>query len=159
MIPREQWEWYGIASHLIVGHDCQFHLATVVGDFLISTVGEYMPDEGVREIHAEVRGVKLAGRGDARQTDFFRKFGWVEIGAGRKYETMVFPLGSEVCREKDCMCGYRLVSDWSELDVDGYNIRGEAHRGHMRMCQAWAEKQTERKKGGKHDRRGTARRT
>ena len=139
MIPREEWEWFGIAGHLIVGSDCQFHLTTRVGSALVSTVGEYLPDEGSREIAARSKGITLEGRGDMRRADFMKKVGWLEIGLDRTYETMVFPLGDEVCQTKDCNCGMPVVTDWTELDMEGYNSRGDAQRGHYVMCERWAQ--------------------
>lgn len=138
VISRAEWIWFGSAAHLIVGEDCRFHLATVIGPWLVSTVGEWLPDETSREIHADVRGVTLEGRGDDRRADFKRKFGYVEIGAGRKYETMVFRVTGEVCTAEECECGLPVVGDWSELDSDGYNKRGDAQRGHYTMCEKWA---------------------
>lgn len=40
-VSREEWEWFGTAAHLIVGQDCRFHMATIIGPWLISTVGEW----------------------------------------------------------------------------------------------------------------------
>lgn len=48
------WEWYGHPAHFICGDKCRFHLATKVGKYLVSTVGELWPERRVREIHAEV---------------------------------------------------------------------------------------------------------
>lgn len=138
--PRDEWEWFGSAGHLIVGEDCRFHLCTKVGPWLVSTVGEWLPDEISREIHAEVRGVTLKGRGDARRADFMRKFGYLEIGSGRKYETMVFRLTDERCTADDCQCGMPLVADWCGIDSAGYNVRGDAQRGHYAMCETWAQR-------------------
>lgn len=138
MIPREEWEWFGSAAHLIVGADCRFHLATYVGPWLVSTVGEWLPDSDSWHIYAESRGVEIEGRGDARRADFLNKVGFVEIGAGRTYETMVFRAGDERCSRKDCDCGMRVVAEWTELDADGYNVRGDAQRGHYAMCEKWA---------------------
>lgn len=138
MSERAEWEWFGSAAHLIVGQDCRFHLATVVGPWLVSTVGEYLPDEGSREILARSRGIVLEGRGDARRADYMRKIGYEQIGAGRTYETMVFPVSGNRCTAEDCACEMPVVSDWSELDSDGYNVRGDAHRGHYAMCEKWA---------------------
>lgn len=136
--PREDWEWYGHAGHLIVGQDCRFHLCTVVGPWVVSTVGEWLPGEGAREIMANTRGIVLEGRGDERERSFLNQVGFVEVGYGRKYETMVFPAG-ERCEEPDCGCGMRRPSDWSERDADGYNDAGSATRGHYAMCEKWAE--------------------
>lgn len=137
-IPVEEWKWFGYAAHLIVGSHCRFHLATVIGKHLVSTVGEWVPDESSREITANVKGVQLEGRGDARLADWLRKCGFEQIGAGRTYETMVFPITDEVCTEPECNCGGPTMADWSELDSNGYNNRGEATKGHMEMCLKWA---------------------
>lgn len=137
---RQEWEWFGTPGHLIVAQDCRFHLATIVGSHLVSTVGEWLPDESSREIMAKSRGHVLAGRGDARRADFLSKVGWIEIGSGRLYETMVFPVGDDRCTVADCDCGMPKVTDFGELDSDGYNLRGDATRGHYAMCERWARK-------------------
>jgi hypothetical protein len=137
--PRSTWEWYGSAGHLIVASECRFHLATKVGPWLVSTVGEWVPDSASWHIFAESRGVELEGQGDARRADFLNKVGFMEIGFGRKYETMVFRLGDERCTAPECDCGMPVVIDWSELDSDGYNVRGDAQRGHYEMCEKWAK--------------------
>ncbi len=136
---RAEWEWFGSAGHLIVSQDCRFHLCTKVGPWLISTVGEWLPDSGSWHIYAETRGIEIEGRGDARRADFLNKVGYIEIGAGRKYETMVFPLTEDRCTTEDCACFMPVVREWSELDTDGYNLRGDAHQGHLAMCEKWAQ--------------------
>jgi hypothetical protein len=68
MIKQEEWEWYGLPGHFIAANRCQFHLATKVGDVLVSTVGDYYP-----------RG------SDKRET----------IGCDRFFETMVFHFDGE----------------------------------------------------------------
>ncbi len=115
MIPESEWEWFGSAAHLIVGNDCRFHLATVIGDHLVSTVGEYLPNSAAREFQ--------------------------EIGFGRKYETMVFRVTDDRCTADDCACGLPVVADWSGLDMDGYNVRGDAQRGHYAMCRKYAARE------------------
>lgn len=142
MVERSEWKWFGHAAHLIVGSDCRFHLATAInGEYLVSTVGEYVPGSQVREVLAETRGIKLEGRGDAREADYMDKIGFEDIGAGRKYETLVFRF-SRVCDELECGCGAPLPDDWSELDANGYNDAGSATRGHYEMCERWAQKGT-----------------
>lgn len=146
-VPKSEWKWLGYPAHLIVGRDCRFHLATVVGAHLVSTVGEYLPDAPVREISAESRGIELEGRGDARLADYMEKVGYETVGAGRLYETMVFAVTDEVCTDPDCNCGGPVVADWSELDAAGYNLRGDATRGHLEMCKKWANTE----KGTSHE--------
>jgi hypothetical protein len=73
------------AAHLCVGADCRFYMATCVGHYIVSTIGEYIPDAPVREMLAECRGIKLEGQGDARFYDWLQKCGYEEVGPGRKY--------------------------------------------------------------------------
>jgi hypothetical protein len=70
MTPPKKWVWYGYAGHLIVGSRCRYHLATRVGNYFISTVGDYFPER------------------DRRET----------IGGGPEdfFETMVFPVDGEL---------------------------------------------------------------
>lgn len=62
------------AAHYICGYRCQFKLATKVGKYLISTVGEMARHDNRREFE--------------------------EIGADRKYETYVF--NSKKSEQKCC---------------------------------------------------------
>ena len=132
-MERSEWTWMPHAAHLIVGNDCRFHLATEVGGHIVSTVGEYLPDEGSREIHAQFKGITLHGRGDDRRADFIRKCGYVEIGLDRTYETMVFP-----SRPDDSGCCPFRPNSYSELDFEGYGNAPDAFNGHLAMCEKWA---------------------
>lgn len=140
-IPADKWKWFGNAGHLIVGHDCRFHMCTLIGDVLVSTVGQYLPDSNIRDMLAESRGKPIVGRGDARRADYMRKFGYDEIGAGRTFETMVFAIipGTE-CAVEDCKCGIPTICG-NELEMEGYNTAGEAAAGHMRLCEVVASRQ------------------
>jgi hypothetical protein len=134
-------KWFGHAAHFICGPWCRFHLATQVGDYLISTVGEYWPEREVREIHAEHydadwwrenRHLK-GGHYDAA---YMKRFGFMEIGYQRTYETMVFRAGLP-CTIESCACGLPGISG-SELDFAAYNKAGDAAAGHMLMVEKWA---------------------
>lgn len=137
-IPQSEWKWFGHAGHLIVSQWCRFHLCTLIGRYLVSTVGEYVPDETVREIHCEVRGIALVGRGDARLADYMKKVGFQEIGFGRTYETMVFNTTGEFCQRPECGCGLPAIVP-TELEGAGYSNPGDATRGHYAACEKWAE--------------------
>ena len=134
--PPSEWEWFGCPAHLIVSNDCRFHLATLVGKYIVSTVGEWLPDSEVREIFAETKGITLQGRGDDRRADYMKRVGYKEIGLDRLYETMVFEAGDR-CAAPECNCGVPNISG-SEVDFDAYNLAGDATRGHMAMCKKWA---------------------
>lgn len=137
-IPAEQWKWYGEAAHPIVGQYCQFHMATLIGKHMVSTVGKYWPDRAVREIFARTRDKEIVGRGDDWDNDYREKMpnrGWETIGCDRLYETMVFAVTGKEC---PCGCGLPQI-DGSELDFAAYNDPKEATMGHMAMCAKWAE--------------------
>lgn len=135
-IPSSDWKWYGKSGHFICGEDCRFHLCTLVGEFLVSTVGEYLPDSSVRDILASSRGTPLEGKGDNRRADWMRKFGYEDIGYDCKYETMVFRAGP-ACK---CGCEQPTLASGHDLDFTAYNKAGDAARGHYAMCEKWAAK-------------------
>jgi hypothetical protein len=128
------WVWMPHPAHLIVSRDCRFHLATNVGKYIVSTVGEYLPDGPIRELLAESRGIRIEGRGDARLADYMKKIGFEELGANRLYETMVFKSAPS---QEDC-CPFELVS--GEVDSGGYTTAGEAYLGHMGLCRKWSKR-------------------
>ncbi|MFQ5503352.1 MAG: hypothetical protein ACE5F1_00985 [Planctomycetota bacterium] len=144
-IPEVEWEWFGRAGHLCVGNFCRFHLATKVGNIWISTVGAYFPEEGVREILANIRGWELEGKGDTRRASWCKQHphgGYEEIGAGSEdepalYETMAFNISGGVCK---CGCGMPEF-DPCEIDLVRYSDQQDARAGHLAMCRAFADNQ------------------
>lgn len=142
---KADWVWMAHAGHLIVGQDCRFHLTTYVGDFIVSTVGEYWPDSQVRRIHAGVHDPEwynhnLNRRGDDFDRAYAHRFGYEPIGAGPDslYETMVF----EAARDENDCCPWVMASP-RNLDGDRYGDAESAARGHMRLCEEWATKTKE----------------
>jgi hypothetical protein len=135
MGSRDKWIWMPHPAHFICGSQCKFHLATYVGKYIVSTVGEYLPDYEVREIFAKCRGVMLEGRGDERTNDYMRKIGFEDIGVNRKYETMVFKAKKNLDKHYKC-CPWQL-SDFSCLEMEGYNDPGKASEGHYKLCEKW----------------------
>ncbi len=95
-----------------------------------------MPDEAVREIHCEVRGIVLEGRGDARLADYMQKVGFQEVGFARLYETMVFHAGKP-CEATGCACGLPELA--GHLETHGYNTSAGAVDGHMDLCSRYAK--------------------
>lgn len=147
-VPKEKWLWMPHAGHLIVGNDCRFHLNTKVGKYIVSTVGEYNPDQVVKRIHAEIHNKQwyLANahlKGDYFDVAYQKEFGYDEIGAGRKYETMVFK-ARKAALKKDFdpkwNCCPWVQDSGSNIDFDGYNTATDAYQGHLAMCRKWARK-------------------
>lgn len=144
MIPKTDWKWFGHAGHFICAQWCRFHLCTQVGAYLISTIGEYVPDDGVREILASQRKIILQGRGDARLADYMSKIGFERLGAGPHcYETLVFRAGKP-CNRKECGCGLPFPSDYSEIAGSRWLTPKEAREGHNKFCQQFARKKQEK---------------
>lgn len=135
--------WFGHAAHFICGQWCRFHLATQVGPWLVSTVGELWPERGTREIHAQVHDPAWMAanghlKGDNFDAAYMKHFGYDTIGCDRKYETMVF-LAGKPCKSRGCGCGLPAISG-SELDFAGYNTAKAATEGHRKMVAKWRRK-------------------
>jgi hypothetical protein len=106
-----------------------------VGHYLVSTLGEYVPDEQVREILANCRNLHLEGVGDARLYDWLNKAGYEEIGMDRVYESMVFPAGKP-CHARGCGCGLPEILH-PDVDFAGYLTPAAATLGHYALCEKW----------------------
>ncbi len=102
---------FGHPGHFIDASRCQFHLCSLVGTKLVSTVGDYRPLGGERR----------------------------EIGLDRFYETMVFHVipGTE-CVAVGCECGLPQI-DGRELDMVPYNDAKSATVGHFAMIEKLLE--------------------
>jgi hypothetical protein len=120
MIAKDQWEWFGYPGHLIVAPWCQFRLCTKVGDYLISTVGDWRPP---------LQGERTAPR--------------KTIGAGDDsfFETYVFKAGKR-CTESDCGCNMPSLEDACEIDGERTATAGAATEAHMRYCLKYSQANT-----------------
>ena len=132
---KKNWKWFGRAGHCLIGRYCRFHLCTQVGDFLVSTIGEYMPPDGMIEVINTVEKLNLQGKGDERERDFLTKHGYEDLSPGKKFETMVF-LAGEICKEEDCGMPH-VVSGVPCLESRRYNTAKEASAGHLEICETW----------------------
>ena len=125
MVPKSDWEWFGIAGHFICGRWCRFHLTTVVGEYLVSTVGEYVHPRHSLSEQKDAEWLEVNWPGE-------------DIGLNRKYETMVFKAGKR-CTSPNCGCGLPEI-DGSELAMEGYNRPDKAAEGHLRLCEEFSTK-------------------
>lgn len=133
-MKKQNWVWMPHAGHLCVSNWCRFHLNTYVGGYIVSTVGEYVPDAPIREIYNESRKLGIEGIGDARLASFIKKNGFEELGFGRTYETMVF----KAVKDKHACCPFSQSG--SDLDMEGYKDADSAYKGHLKMCAKWSKK-------------------
>ena len=84
MVPASKWRWDGHAGHFIASDHCRFRLHTRIGDYRISTVGDWYPDGSTED---EPRAI--GGGGRTHETYVFRVTGegagevetWSEIDA------------------------------------------------------------------------------
>ena len=112
-IPMSEWEWFGYPGHLVVAYSCRFKLCTKVGDFLVSTVGDY--------------------RSPGTETVM------TTLGAGRDsfFETYVFRAGAR-CQSPTCGCGQPELEDACEIEGIRTATAKAAQDAHMAMCQKYA---------------------
>jgi hypothetical protein len=96
-------EYFGYPGHFICADRCKFHVHTHVNGFCVSTVGMYY-----------VRAL------DMKPT---------EVGHGRLFETMVFPLGPD-----------GEPSSYSEMECAAYNDAAAADAGHEKMVRKYERK-------------------
>lgn len=143
-ITRDKWIWMPHPAHYICARDCKFFLATKIGDYIISTIGEYWPDSQIRKIHAEIHDPKWweenkHEKGDSFDYKYAKHFGFDDIGAGRKYETMVFKAipSSEKGPTHCKACPFQIESG-DNCDGDGYNDPKEAFEGHYKLCEKYS---------------------
>lgn len=117
MIEHSKWKWFGNAGHLCVSERCRFHIATEIGETLVSTVGEYCPKGLLTPDKTECETLGLS----IPPTQLF-------------YETMVFKVAGH------CACGCGLPETaGNELDSQRYETAAEANEGHFEMCEKWAK--------------------
>lgn len=109
MIPESEWLWSGYAEHFIGAADCRFSMATAIGEYVVSTVGEYFP---------------TSHKGDDPRP----------IGAERTYETFVFKAGP-TCGK----CPFPHIADATEIEAEPANDAAAAHANHMTMCRKYAK--------------------
>lgn len=113
MIPASEWQWFGQPGHFILSDYCHHHLCTRIGDYLVSTVGDFRPNSP-----------------DSPQR---------EIGVGRLYETYVFNVKDALlCDETACGCVMPVKFERREIDSLSASNNGEADANHAKMCAKYA---------------------
>lgn len=131
MIKEKDWIWFGNAAHFICGRWCRFHLATQIGKYLVSTVGEFVhPRHSGASEHTENIWLTRNPLGE-------------DIGYGRKFETFVF-LAGEPCNSSDCRCGLPEI-DGRNLDGLVANDRRTARENHIELCNRFASQEYQKK--------------
>lgn len=118
-------------------------MATKVGRYMISTVGEYWPERAVREIHASIHDPKWHAENNYRKGDDYdyaykKRFGFEEIGYLRKYETMVFK--AKKMPVEGCKACTHCIEVTTNYAFEGYNDAKSAREGHMKYCLEFANK-------------------
>ncbi len=121
-IHEADWEWFGYPAHFILGYRCVFHMATKVGNYLVSTVGECLKRDS--------------------DEDHNKPAAWETLGIGGDYyETYVFRLDDPAsrCDAEECgRCGLALPTNWSEIDGQRHKTSGDAARAHIAKCREYA---------------------
>lgn len=130
-MTKDKWIWMPHAGHFILGHKCRFKLNTYVGKYIISTVGEYIPDNELIDIIApEFKHLQ----GDEKEYAYIEKYECETVGCDRKYETMVFKAKKSKCK----CCPYTIIVS-KQVDFQGYNDPKRAYQGHLNLCNKWSK--------------------
>jgi hypothetical protein len=139
-MKKDRWVWQPHPGHFICSRWCRFKLNTYVGGYLVSTVGEMWLERGSREIHAKIYdpawyAENVHRKGDDFDHEYMKKFGYEEIGCGRKYETMVFK-----ARKSGHQCCPYEADVTHDVDMQGYNDAAAAAKGHLALCEKWSKR-------------------
>jgi hypothetical protein len=138
-MARESWVFMPHPAHLCVADRCKFYLATYVNGYIVSTVGEYIPDRDILKITRRQDKELMALNGDAFERMYAKKYRCEDIGCDRKYETGVWiakPMEyDKECAPEDMCCKWKITGD--QLDFGAYNSPLPAYEGHMAMCEKW----------------------
>lgn len=86
-----KWKWYGYPCHFVGGKNCIYHLATKVGEFLISTIGDYYIEDNRQTLRSWEKSfyetcIFVCSGEDKNGNPIIED--WTEID-GRSYETSV----------------------------------------------------------------------
>jgi len=135
------------AAHFIGADSCMFRMATEVGGFIVSTVGQYWPDRPVREVIARSRGIIIEGRGDDFDRKYMEKIGFEEIGHNRLFETYVF---FSKPKKPECGCAFE-VDGYSEIDSLPANDPQQAYENHLMMCDKWSKQSVKSARERNHE--------
>lgn len=141
---RSNWVFMGHPAHFIGAKDCKFFIATNVGDYIVSTIGEWFPDREIRRSDLQwimktgsQQEIKLAKRiydlqGIDFDNEYYDAYGLREIGHNRTYETLVF----ESMPAYNC-CPY-VPKTFEEKDFIGSNSAKEATKNHYYLCNRYS---------------------
>ncbi len=142
-IDRSKWKWLGLAKHYILAPRCCWHMATIVGEYIINSVGcrhtKEASDPYERDLTNRESFHSYCTVGDKDRLSFF--------------VTMVF---------KAEIDGETTIADTSDqLDMESYHSMSEAEEGHVLMCEKWdsggeMDIQKEHKKHEEREARKTA---
>ena len=120
----EEYQSWDRPSHFISAPDCQFGHTTLVGKYVISSVGEMPLHNSFRDL-----GTSLSPDG---------KF--MYIGNGRIYETMVFEWSGELCQEEKCNCGKAMIKNGREFAMRGAMTREQCLENHDELIEVFSHR-------------------
>lgn len=105
MIAEKDWVWQGHPGHFCCSDQCAFFMATRVGNILISTIGEWFPEDD--------------------------KMKPLKFNTGDMYETEVLRCIDGDAEPDYCAI---VQSPIEYVHHEGYKTARAAHEGHMRIC-------------------------
>lgn len=141
---KENWTWMPHVDS-IIGDDCQFRLCTYVNGYLITTIGEYLPERNIlKSIHPLDNKLQTL-KGDEFDRYFLSKYGYEKIAMGHLYQTQVFIAQKRVEEEDQCCTHHRVKGEYC-IESNGYAYAVSATVGHMNLCLEYDKKEFGRPK-------------
>lgn len=111
MILENKWQWKGLDGHFCLRHKCFFRLCTIVGNYMISSVGALYENNEMQE-----------------------------IGYKRHYEIMVFKRDEEN-KEIFKMLEVDMKGFKFNKKDDPYELDKQVEKEHIEMCYKYAKMQ------------------
>lgn len=115
-IPIESWKWFGNSGHFICSDRCRFHMTTLVGEFIVSTVGEMYI-----EPKAEMEKIGLDRR---YETMIFKKDGECGCGCGLPEHNGVNLRMKGFNTAQEATEGHRSLCEWAASDGGQRELQG-----------------------------------
>lgn len=122
---NSQWIWLPRAGHFSKPWQLCFFLTTIVQDYTVSTIGEWLPDKKGRDEMARIKGRLYPSAYEEKNVmDYIKEIGFMPIYMDRFYETRVF-----FGKRRNWM----FVSTNAEKVVSYYTYK-DAIQGHYAAC-------------------------
>jgi hypothetical protein len=138
---REDWIWMAHPGHYRWADFCRFRLCTYVGNYIVSSVGEYLPNftednlDKVNMIDSLIGLAKIRKEYSDDDSDIPGNSYEKLVGSSYLYETIVF---KSLENTSECKCCIAICDD-EEIEKNEYNTQELAFAGHYELCEKYCK--------------------